>query len=714
MKLIPKISIIIIIFFYGGIMYATKAKHENTGNRLAQEKSPYLLQHADNPVDWYPWGEEAFKKAAQEDKPIFLSIGYATCHWCHVMAHESFEDEQVAGLLNKYYVAIKVDREERPDIDNIYMTVCQAITGRGGWPLSIFMTPEAKPFYAGTYFPKTGRMGMPGLMDILNHIAALWEKDRSKLITDSEKITDLVSFKPDSKESSSTLGDDTLKGGYEKLRDSFDSINGGFGSSPKFPTPHQLTFLLRWHKRSPDSGSLEMVDKTLEAMRRGGIFDQVGFGFHRYSVDAEWLVPHFEKMLYDQALLAMAYTEAFQVTGKDSFAKTAKEIFTYVLRDMVAPEGGFYSAEDADSEGREGLFYVWTPEEVEKHLGKDLGEFVCRFYGITNKGNFEDGYSIAHVPMSHKNFAESEGIDLSALETTVENAREKLFSVRKQRIHPLKDDKILTSWNGLMIAAFSKGYQVFGDRAYADAAKGAANFVLKKLKTENSRLLRRYRKGDAAYPGYLDDYAFMVWGLIEIYEATFEVEWLEEAVLLNKAMLDIYWDEKDGGLFFTGEGNEILITRSKEVYDGAIPSGNSVAALNLLRLGRMTGNVDQEHKAEQLIHTFASQVSPYPAAFTQLLAALDFMIGPGKEIVVTGDTTAKVTRDMVKAIQYKFLPNKVVLLKHPGAEGKRLAALSPFIKAMAPVNQKPTVYVCEQYACKSPVSDLKDLENVLK
>jgi uncharacterized protein len=431
-------------------------------------------------------------------------------------------------------------------------------------------------------------------------------------------------------------------------------------------------------------------------------------------VDAEWLVPHFEKMLYDQALLAMAYTEAFQATGKDSYAKTAKEIFTYVLRDMVAPEGGFYSAEDADSEGKEGLFYIWTPGEIKRHLGKDPGELVCRFYDITEKGNFEDGLSIAHMPRAQKEFAEAEGIRLSKLETTLESGRERLFDVRKQRIHPLKDDKILTSWNGLMIAAFSKACQVFGDKAYADAARGAADFILKKLKTENGRLLRRYRQGHAAYPGYLDDYAFLVWGLIELYEATFEVAWLEEAVLLNQSMIDIYWDKQDGGLFFTGEGNEALITRTKEIYDGAIPSGNSVAALNLLRLGRMTGNVDLEQKAEQLINTFAAQVSSYPAGYTHFLAAVDFRIGPSREIVVAGDPKSQETQDLVRIIRNKFLPNKAVLFKHQGAEGKRLASLAPFVEAMNSINQKPTVYVCEQYACKAPVTDIMELEKGLK
>ncbi len=563
-------------FFLEGLVHSYGAKQERKVNNLANEKSPYLLQHAENPVNWYPWGDTAFEKAKKEDKPIFLSIGYATCHWCHVMAHESFEDEDVAQLLNKDFIAIKVDREERPDIDNIYMSVCQAMTGSGGWPLSIFLTPEAKPFYAGTYFPKVGRMGMPGLIDILKHIAMVWEGDRTRLIEASEKVTGHISVKLGPHKIPTALGKETLETGYEQLRERFDPENGGFGSSPKFPTPHQLTFLLRWHKRNSDSTALEMVEKTLEAMRRGGIFDQIGFGFHRYSVDSEWLVPHFEKMLYDQAMLAMAYTEAFQVTGKDNFAQVAREIFTYVLRDMTAPEGGFYSAEDADSEGKEGLFYVWTPKEIKDQLGEKLGGLVCRFYDVTEAGTFEEGRSIPHMPLSLKAFAELEGFSLTKFEASLEDARHRLYQVREKRVHPLKDDKVLTSWNGLMIAAFAKGYQVFGDQEYADAAKRAADFVLKNLKATDGRLLRRYRQGDAAYPAYLDDYVFLVWGLIELYEATFDVSYLEEAVTLNSAMVDIFWDKQDGGLYFTGTGNEQLITRSKEIYDGAIPSGNSV------------------------------------------------------------------------------------------------------------------------------------------
>ncbi len=695
-------------------VYSDEIKNGNAVNRLAREKSPYLLQHAKNPVDWYPWGDEAFGRAKKENKPIFLSIGYATCHWCHVMAHESFEDIEVARLLNKYFVAIKVDREERPDIDNIYMSVCQVMTGSGGWPLSVFMTPEAKPFYAGNYFPKLGRMGMPGFMDILKHIAAAWDEERSRLINASEEITDHISLKPNALKKPAALGKDTTKMGYEQLGSRFDSKYGGFSSSPKFPTPHQLTFLLRWYKRSNDRRALHMVERTLDAMRKGGIFDQIGFGFHRYSVDEKWLVPHFEKMLYDQALLSMAYTEAYQVTGNDSFAKTAKEIFTYVLRDMTAPEGGFYSAEDADSEGKEGLFYLWTPKEVKMHLGKDIGELICRFYNITEAGNFEEGRSIAHVTIPVEDFAEAENINKIDFETILEDAGKKLFHVRNQRIHPLKDDKILTSWNGLMIAALAKGYQVFGNDTYAEAAKGAAHFILTTLKTADGRLLRRYRQGDAAYPGYLDDYAFLVWGLIELYEATFEVRWLAEAALLNEEMINVYWDGKEGGLFFTGKGNEKLITRSKEIYDGALPSGNSIAALNLLRLGRMTGNIDLEEKAEQLIDAFSIQVKSSPIAHTQLLIALDFVLGPGREIIIAGDFENKKTKEFLIAIRQKFLPNKILLFRQQGSEGKRIVTLAPFVERLDVLNQKTTVYVCEGFACKTPVTDLKDLEEILE
>ena len=694
-------------------MCPADARQKTASNRLIDEKSPYLIQHAGNPVNWYPWGKDAFDKARKEDKPVFLSIGYSTCHWCHVMAHESFEDEEVALLLNESYVAIKVDREERPDVDKIYMSVCQSLTGRGGWPLSIFMTPEGKPFFAGTYFPKSSRMGMAGFVDILKQIAAMRQNDRASVVKASENITTAIQPRSDSVRSVHALNVETLEKGYAQLAKTFDPIWGGFGAAPKFPTPHYLTFLLRWHKRSGDSRAMEMVEKTLNTVRSGGIFDQIGLGFHRYSVDEKWLVPHFEKMLYDQALLAMAYIEAYQATGKVKFAQVAHEIFTYVLRDMNSPEGGFCSAEDADSEGKEGLFYLWTPLEVREHLGEEPGDLFCRFYDITEAGNFEEGRSILHVPVSTQNFAAKEGMELRKLETLLKNARDKLFDARKKRVHPLKDDKILTSWNGLMIAALAKGYQVFGDQAYADAARMAAAFILENLRAAGGRLLRRYRQGEAACPGYLDDYAFLTWGLIELYEATFKISYLEEAIALNQEMIDIFWDKEGGGLYFTGKGNEPLITRSKEIYDGALPSGNSVAAMNFLRLGRLTGNTDLEKKADQLTRVFAAEVMEHPMAYTQLLVALDFMVGPSQEIVMAGDPAPETMRDMLNVVQRKFLPNKVVLMRPDGAEGKRLATLSPFVEPMHSVDHQPTVYLCEQYVCQVPIREVDELESAL-
>ncbi|MEA1933576.1 MAG: thioredoxin domain-containing protein [Thermodesulfobacteriota bacterium] len=689
------------------------ANSEGHSNRLIHEKSPYLLQHAGNPVNWYPWGEDAFAKAGKDKKPIFLSIGYATCHWCHVMAHESFEDDEIAGLLNRYYIAVKVDREERPDVDKIYMSVCQSMTRRGGWPLSIFMTPEGRPFFAGSYFPKSSRMGMPGFIDILQQISAMWQNDRESIVKAGENITTAIQpgFISDRPVAPASI--ETLKKGYTQLAGAFDPSQGGFGAAPKFPTPHNLTFLLRWYKRNHDSMSIEMVEKTLDAMRKGGIFDQIGFGFHRYSVDEKWLVPHFEKMLYDQALLSMAYTEAYQATGKVKFARVAREIFTYVLRDMTDRQGGFYSAQDADSEGKEGLFYVWTPREVKEHIGEELGDLFCRFYDITDAGNFEEGCSIPHLRMSLETFALREGVELKKLETDLKDAEVRLFDARKKRVHPLKDDKILTSWNGLMIAAFAKGSQVFGDQAYADAAGNAAGFILRNLKRDDGRLLRRYRQGEAAHPGYLDDYAFLTWGLIELYEATFKISCLEEAIALNEAMINIFWDKQGGGLYFTGKGNEPLITRSKDIYDGALPSGNSVAALNLLRLGRLTGNTDLEKKADQLTRFFAAEVAEHPMAYTQLLAALDFMVGPSLEIVIAGDPALETTRAMIRAVRRRFLPNKVLLLRPDGAEGKKLAALSPFVEFMHSVDHQPAVYLCEQYSCKKPITKLSDLESAL-
>ena len=681
-------------------------------NRLGREKSHYLLQHADNPVDWYPWGEEAFAKAKREDKPIFLSIGYSTCHWCHVMAHESFEDEEVGRMLNEFFVAIKVDREERPDVDMGYMAVGQAITLKGGWPLSVFMTPDAKPFYAGTYFPKNGRMGMPGLMEIIGHIANAWANDRGPLLEASEKITKGIQPKPSSG-SIADLGLDTLKKGYDQLAQAFDPKWGGFGSAPKFPTPHNLTFLLRWHRRNGEANALHMVEKTLDGMRNGGIFDHIGYGFCRYSVDERWLVPHFEKMLYDQAMLTMAYTEAYQATGEARHGAVAAEILTYVLRDMTAPEGGFYTAEDADSEGEEGLFYVWTPREITEHLGKDVSDLFCRFYDVGPHGNFEDGRSILQTRIPLENFAAQENMEVAELKNLFEDARERLFAERERRIHPLKDDKILTSWNGLMIAAMAKAYQALGNQAYVDAAESAADFILDNLKKDGHRLFRRYRDGDVAYPGYLDDYSNFVWGLIELYEATFETSYLEEAINLNQTMIDLFWDESYGGLFYSGKDNEVLIKQSKEIYDGAIPSSNSVAALNLVRLGHITGDRDLVNRAEQLTGTFAKRIKAYPSAYTQFLAALDFMIGPSHEIVIVESQNGKSSQSIVEAIHRQFAPNKVLLLRPADRQKDRIAALAPFTKELGSQGDSPAVHICEQQSCQRTVTEVDQIETAL-
>jgi len=681
-------------------------------NHLINEKSPYLLQHAENPVDWYPWAEEAFRKARQEEKPIFLSIGYATCHWCHVMAHESFEDQEVAQLLSQAYVAIKVDREERPDIDQVYMSVCQALTGRGGWPLSIFMTPEGKPFFAGTYFPRTSRLGMSGFSELLKQIAALWEKDRSRVLQAGQEVTRSIQSRVEPLGSAALPGQDTLEAGYGQLLKSFDPRLGGFGQAPKFPTPHHLLFLIRWDRRHPESRAREMVEKTLLAMRNGGLFDQVGLGFHRYSVDEKWLVPHFEKMLYDQALLAMAYIEAFQSWQAPFQAQVAREIFTYVLRDMTAPEGGFYSAEDADSEGQEGLFYVWTREEIKKILGEETGGLFCRCYDIREGGNF-DGQSIPNLPLSLTECARQERLEPADLEKQLDQARRTLFKIREGRVHPLKDDKILTAWNGLMIAALAKGAQALNEPAWAEAAARSARFILERMRDPDGRLYRRYRDGHLAQSGFLDDYAFLIWGLLDLYEATFDLSFLEEALTLNRIMLDLFWDDKEGGCFFTPKDGEVLIAREKDISDGALPSGNSVVFLNLLRLARITGNPHWEEKAGQLLGCFSSTVAPFPMAYTQFLCALDFTLGPAQEIVVAGDLQEAATREIIRIIRQLFLPNKVLLLKTGGLDSKPLSAIAPFVETMQPLQNRPTVFLCRQQACRQPITDLEELKKTL-
>ncbi|MDQ7785669.1 MAG: thioredoxin domain-containing protein, partial [Desulfomonilaceae bacterium] len=509
---------------------------ERTGNRLLNEKSPYLLQHAYNPVDWYPWGPEAFEKARTEQKPIFLSIGYSTCHWCHVMEHESFENEETAALMNGTFVSIKVDREERPDLDHLYMSVAQMMTGRGGWPLNVIMTPDKRPFFAGTYFPKESRFGRIGMDDLCNRIAELWSTRRDEVLQSAGKIVSAIRQVPD-EQPGEAPDKSVLESAFRQLSQRFDPRRGGFGEAPKFPTPHNMLFLLRYWKRTGDSSALHMVEKTLEALRRGGVYDHVGFGFHRYSTDAEWLVPHFEKMLYDQAMLATAYLEAYQATGNDLYGRTADEIFTYVLRDMTSPQGGFYSAEDADSEGEEGKFYVWTLEEVRRILDDEEAEAVTEAFSLTADGNFREeatgritGANIPHMRKSLDQVARTLDIPVEHARDLVERARRKLFEAREKRIHPHKDDKILTDWNGLMIAALAKGARVLGKPEYARAAAQAADFILGTLRSGDGRLLHRYRDGEAGLPAHVDDYAFFIWGLLELYEASFEVKYLKTAL----------------------------------------------------------------------------------------------------------------------------------------------------------------------------------------
>ena len=681
-------------------------------NRLSSEKSPYLIQHAENPVDWHPWGEAAFEKARAENKPVLLSVGYATCHWCHVMAHESFEDHEVARLMNEHYVPVKVDREERPDVDQVYMAACQALTGQGGWPLTAFLTPEGRPFYVGTYFPKTSRFGRPGFIDLLGQLAEKWRTDNEIVRKAADQLTHALADRREAA-TAGLPGEEALSGGFRQLSEAHDAHWGGFGRAPKFPTPHYINFLLRWHHRTGDRTALSMAVKTLTAMRRGGIYDHLGFGFHRYSVDEKWLAPHFEKMLYDQALLIQAYAEAFQVTENPLLARTVRETAEYVLRDMTSPEGAFYTAEDADSEGEEGLFYVWTPGQVKEVLGDELGEIFCRAFDVTEAGNFEHGRSIPHLPRPLNDVARELGLSPEALEARLSECRARLFEAREARVRPLKDDKVLTGWNGMMIAALAKAGQVLDEEDYIRAAGRSADFILSAMKTSGGRLMRRYRHGESAHPGFLEDYAFLIWGLIDLYESCFEVRYLEEALSLNAVLLDLFGDERDGGLFFSGSDNEALITRQKEVYDGAIPSGNSVAAMNLLRLGRLTGDAGLEARADLLMRAFFGAAARVPMAHTHLLMALDFAIGPTREMVVVGDAGDEEVRRMIRAVRSRFIPRKVVLHVPQGEAGGRLAQVAPFVEAMGG-GESPAFYMCSQYACERPLTDAGAVEELIE
>ncbi len=686
-------------------------------NRLVFEKSPYLLQHAANPVNWYPWGDEAFQEAKEQDKPVFLSIGYATCHWCHVMEKESFEDQEVANLINENFIPIKVDREERPDIDQIYMAVCQAMTGTGGWPLTVLLTQEKKPFFAGTYFPKQSRYGRVGMVELIPQVASLWTEKRDELLQSAEKITDHLQESNQSQ--SGQLDQSVTQTAYQQLSARFDKLDGGFKPAPKFPSPHNLIFLLRYWHQSNEPRTLEIVEKTLQKMRLGGIFDQVGYGYHRYSTDAAWRLPHFEKMLYDQAMLVLVYAEAFQATGKEQYALVVREILTYVLRDMTSPEGGFYSAEDADSEGEEGLFYLWTNNEFRDYLGKDAADLLVSIFNMTDEGNFEDeatklntGRNLLYLKEPLSELANKMGIPGTDLLKLWEKSRQLLFDVREKRIHPLKDDKILTDWNGLMIAALAVAGRVLDDTSYISAAKQAADFVWNTLRDENGLLMKRFRDSEAGLPAHLDDYAFLVWGMLEIHQADFDTEYLKRALDLNQVMLETFWDYEAGGLFFTAADQTDLIHRNKEIYDGAIPSGNSVAAMNLIRLGRLTSNPELEEKAFQIGNSFAGQINTVPQGHTQFLSALLFAYGPSYEVVISGDTEADDTRKMLDRLRRHYSPNKVLLLRLE--EDKDLLKMIPALKYQEALNGRATAYVCQDFQCSAPTTDPDEMIGLLK
>ena len=684
---------------------STSHKNKPSGehmNRLFQESSPYLLQHANNPVDWYPWGEEAFQEARKQDKPVFLSIGYSTCHWCHVMEHESFEDEEVASLMNEHFISIKVDREELPEIDHVYMSVCQAMTGRGGWPLTIIMTPNKEPFFAGTYFPKTGGGNRRGMMELIPVIADAWKNRRLELSGNIDRIKNYLN-RVNTKIEGKSLSSEILNKTLVEFLDTFDSSKGGFGRAPKFPSPHNLLYLLRYYHMTRAPEALNMVETTLQNMRKGGIWDHVGFGFHRYSTDKNWLLPHFEKMLYDQAMISMAYLEAYQITGKEEYGNTVREIYSYVLRDMTSPEGGFFSAEDADSEGEEGKFYVWTTEEIHSILGENNGTKFNSLLNIRQNGNFRDeasgtesGHNIPHLKIA----LEKDDVEF------FDQHRKILFEIREKRIHPLKDDKILTDWNGLMIASLAKGSVALHSPGYYNSAKKGADFILKNLRLKDGRLLKRYRQGISGLQAHLDDYVFVIWGLLELYEAGFEEIYLQEALNLSNILVNNFWDKTNGGFFLGSKNAEKLIARAKTGYDGAIPSGNSIAVSILHRLARITGDMEWASKANTILNIFSSDIERSPRGFSAMLLGFLFESDSPKEIVIVGDSDQNESKIFLDAVTRHYEPNKVIIFKDVSNKKSILNSIAPWTESQTTLDGKTTAYICENFACKLPTNNL--------
>ncbi len=698
-------------------------------NRLVNEKSPYLLQHAHNPVDWYPWGEEAFEKARSEHKPIFLSVGYSTCHWCHVMEHESFESEATAKLLNENYVSIKVDREERPDVDRVYMTFVQATTGSGGWPMSVFLTPDLKPFVGGTYFPPEDRHGRPGFPTVLTHLAHAWKSDAAGIIAQGDRIlATLREHMASAGESERVPGGETLKAGYDQIARNFDDELGGFGAAPKFPRPVTLNFLARVYARQHDKRALEMNLLTLRKMAEGGMHDHLGGGFHRYSVDRFWHIPHFENMLYDQAQLAIAYLEAFQITHDPLYERVARDILDYVRRDMTSEEGGFFSAEDADSlfehgkpEHGEGAYYVWTEAEIDNALDPDAAKMFKRFYGVESLGNAPDG-SDPHGEFLGKNtliqrHTTAEMVKLfertsEEIEASLMESRRKLFELRAKRPRPHLDDKIITAWNGLMLSAFARASQVLDDPACLSSATRAASFIRAEL-TRNGTLIRSHRNGPGEVGGFADDYAFLIQGLLDLYEASFDIGWLRWATELQIKQDELFADHEQGGYFAVTKNDTSILLRMKEDYDGAEPSANSVAALNLLRLAQMTGNPDFQRAAGKTMGAFAAQLRNIPGAMPQMLVAVEFALKKPKQIVVAGNRDAEDTRALLREVHRHFIPNKVLLLADGGEGQQFLSERLEFLQTITPIDGRATAYLCEDYACSLPTNDPATLAEML-
>lgn len=680
-------------------------------NRLIEESSPYLLQHAHNPVDWFAWKADAFEKAKNENKPIFLSIGYSSCHWCHVMEKESFDDPLIAKILNKYFVCIKVDREERQDIDEVYMNAVQAMTGSGGWPLSVFMTPDCKPFYGGTYFPPSDLPGRPSFEKVLLTIAHAWDIEQEKLVTSAEQISKSLSMIFEQTKQQN-ISEEILTAANFQLVKNYDTQNGGFGTAPKFPQPGNLLALLNYWYRTEDSKSLEMVETTLQAMAKGGIYDHLGGGFHRYTTDTTWLIPHFEKMLYDQALISKIYVHAYQATGNEFYANFAKDIYEYVLWDMTDDNGGFYTAQDADSEGKEGNYYVWQMDEIEKILGKHDAEIFNKYFGITNKGNFEERKSVLHINRSIEQVAEIYKEKPENIKKILEQCRKKLVEARNNRIPPYKDDKIITGWNALMISSLAIGGSVFDEKKYIEAAEKCANFLLTNLINDN-RLMRYYRGGKAVNKAVLDDYAFLIMGLLDLYQANFESNWLVKANNLMLQMINLF-ENPDGGFYLTGSDDEKLFIRSNPAFDNPIPSGNSIAAINLLKFGKITTQQAYIERAKSLFDAFSVPLTQTPTLMTYMLSAFDFYAGPSQEIVIATDNPDQnEAKKMLKLLRNTYLPNSILLL-HSNETKNNIDKISPYVKAQTPIDSKATVYICNNYVCGKPITTTEKLKTALK